>query len=47
MIGIETISAGGGGIAYIDQGGIFRIGPKLAGVNLGSIDYSRGGEEQQ
>ena len=45
MIDIETIGAGGGSIAYVDQGGAFRVGPKSAGANPGPVSYGRGGEE--
>ena len=27
MVDIDTIGAGGGSIAYVDQGGVFRVGP--------------------
>ena len=29
MVDVDTIGAGGGSIAYVDQGGIFRVGPAL------------------
>ncbi|MFC6719946.1 hydantoinase/oxoprolinase family protein [Halovalidus salilacus] len=45
MIDIETIGAGGGSIAYLDQGGAFRVGPKSAGANPGPVSYGRGGSE--
>jgi N-methylhydantoinase A/oxoprolinase/acetone carboxylase beta subunit len=45
MIDIETIGAGGGSIAYVDQGGAFRVGPKSAGANPGPASYGRGGTE--
>lgn len=45
MIDIETIGAGGGSIAYLDQGGAFRVGPKSAGAMPGPVCYGRGGEE--
>jgi N-methylhydantoinase A len=45
MIDIETIGAGGGSIAYVDQGGAFRVGPKSAGAVPGPVCYDRGGEE--
>ena len=31
MIDIHTIGAGGGSIAYVDEGGAFRVGPRSAG----------------
>jgi N-methylhydantoinase A len=43
MIDIHTIGAGGGSIAYIDQGGAFRVGPRSAGAVPGPAAYGRGG----
>lgn len=45
MIDIETVGAGGGSIAYVDQGGAFRVGPRSAGANPGPACYGRGGQE--
>jgi N-methylhydantoinase A len=45
MIDIESIGAGGGSIAYVDQGGAFRVGPRSAGANPGPACYGRGGTE--
>lgn len=45
MIDIETIGAGGGSIAYVDQGGAFRVGPKSAGAVPGPVTYGRGGTD--
>jgi len=45
MIDISTIGAGGGSIAYLDQGGAFRVGPKSAGADPGPIAYDFGGTE--
>lgn len=44
MIDINTVGAGGGSIAWIDDGGILRVGPKSAGADPGPICYDRGGE---
>ncbi|MER3426372.1 MAG: methylhydantoinase, partial [Thermoleophilia bacterium] len=35
MVDVDTIGAGGGSIAYVDQGGIFRVGPRSAGADPG------------
>ena len=35
-IAIETMGAGGGSIAWIDAGGIFRVGPQSAGADPGT-----------
>ena len=45
MIDIETIGAGGGSIAYVDQGSAFRVGPRSAGAMPGPVCYDRGGTE--
>ncbi len=45
MIDIHTIGAGGGSIAYIDDGGILRVGPQSAGADPGPICYGKGGKE--
>lgn len=45
MVDIETIGAGGGSIAFIDEAGAFRVGPKSAGATPGPIAYGRGGTE--
>ncbi|MCA0200025.1 MAG: hydantoinase/oxoprolinase family protein [Proteobacteria bacterium] len=43
MIDIHTIGAGGGSIAYIDQGGAFKVGPRSAGAVPGPAAYGKGG----
>ncbi len=43
MIDVVTIGAGGGSIAYIDEGGAFRVGPRSAGADPGPACYARGG----
>jgi len=45
MIDIHTIGAGGGSIAYADEGGAFRVGPRSAGASPGPACYGQGGEE--
>ncbi|MBW2123976.1 MAG: hydantoinase/oxoprolinase family protein [Deltaproteobacteria bacterium] len=42
---IYTIGAGGGSIAWIDSGGMLRVGPKSAGAEPGPMCYRRGGTE--
>jgi N-methylhydantoinase A len=41
VIDIHTIGAGGGSIAYVDQGGALRVGPESAGANPGPACYGR------
>jgi 5-oxoprolinase (ATP-hydrolysing) len=45
MVDIDTIGAGGGSIAYVDQGGVFRVGPQSAGADPGPACYGRGGAD--
>lgn len=45
MIDIKTIGAGGGSIAWIDVGGLLRVGPQSAGADPGPACYGKGGTE--
>ena len=45
MFDIQTIGAGGGSIAYLDEAGGFRVGPRSAGADPGPACYGLGGEE--
>ncbi|GAB5469918.1 MAG: hydantoinase/oxoprolinase family protein [Rhodospirillales bacterium] len=45
MIDVRTIGAGGGSIAWIDKGGMLRVGPQSAGAEPGPACYGKGGEE--
>lgn len=45
MVDMHTIGAGGGSIAYIDQGGLLQVGPESAGAFPGPACYGRGGEK--
>lgn len=44
-LAVESIGAGGGSIAWIDQGGALRVGPRSAGADPGPACYARGGEQ--
>jgi N-methylhydantoinase A len=44
VIDLVEIGAGGGSIAWVDQGGVLRVGPQSAGADPGPICYRRGGE---
>ncbi|MBI4696019.1 MAG: hydantoinase/oxoprolinase family protein [Gammaproteobacteria bacterium] len=44
MIDIRTIGAGGGSIAWMDKGGMLRVGPHSAGAQPGPVCYGFGGE---
>jgi len=41
IIDIHTVGAGGGSIAYIDQGGALRVGPQSAGADPGPACYGK------
>ena len=41
---IKTIGAGGGSIAWIDGGGLLRMGPQSAGAKPGPVCYGLGGD---
>jgi N-methylhydantoinase A len=42
-IDIHSIGAGGGSIAWIDEGGLLHVGPESAGAQPGPACYGRGG----
>ena len=44
MLDIRSIGAGGGSIAWIDDGGSLRVGPQSAGADPGPACYGRGGK---
>lgn len=44
MADIHTIGAGGGSIAYVDDGGLLQVGPASAGASPGPACYGKGGE---
>ena len=44
VVDIVTVGAGGGSIAWADDGGLLRAGPRSAGATPGPACYGRGGE---
>ena len=42
---IVEVGAGGGSVAWIDDGGALRVGPHSAGAEPGPVCYGRGGQE--
>jgi N-methylhydantoinase A len=42
---IVEVGAGGGSVAWIDDGGALRVGPHSAGADPGPVCYGRGGHE--
>lgn len=45
MVDIHVIGAGGGSIAWIDEGGALRVGPHSAGAVPGPVAFGRGGSK--
>jgi N-methylhydantoinase A len=45
VIDLVEIGAGGGSIAWIDSGGMLRVGPRSAGADPGPVCYRSGGTE--
>lgn len=43
MVDLKTIGAGGGSIAWVDQGGVLNVGPRSAGSDPGPAGYGWGG----
>lgn len=43
-VAVSSIGAGGGSIAWIDSGGLLRVGPQSARSDPGPAAYGRGGE---
>ena len=45
MLDIHTVGAGGGSIAYVDSGGLLKVGPRSAGASPGPVCYDKGNGE--
>jgi N-methylhydantoinase A len=43
LVGVHTVGAGGGSIAYVNDAGLLMVGPRSAGATPGPICYGRGG----
>jgi len=44
-VDVRSIGAGGGSIAWVDDGGLLRVGPQSAGSEPGPACYGRGGSQ--
>ena len=42
MLDIHTVGAGGGSIAYVDSGGLLKVGPQSCGAMPGPVCYGHG-----
>jgi N-methylhydantoinase A len=45
VVDLVEIGAGGGSVAWVDSGGLLRVGPQSAGADPGPVCYRRGGTE--
>ncbi len=45
VVDLVEVGAGGGSIAWIDSGGVMRVGPQSAGADPGPACYGRGGSQ--
>jgi N-methylhydantoinase A len=45
VIDLVEIGAGGGSVAWVDPGGVLRVGPRSAGADPGPACYGQGGRE--
>jgi N-methylhydantoinase A len=45
MLDIHTVGAGGGSIAFVDSGGLLKVGPRSAGADPGPVCYGFGATE--
>jgi N-methylhydantoinase A len=45
VMDIHTVGAGGGSLAYMDTGGLLKVGPESAGARPGPICYGFGGKK--
>jgi N-methylhydantoinase A len=44
-VDVHSVSAGGGSVAWADEGGALRVGPRSAGAEPGPAAYGLGGDE--
>ena len=45
LVDVESISAGGGSVGWVDARGMLRVGPRSAGATPGPACYGKGGTE--
>jgi N-methylhydantoinase A len=45
VVGVSSVGAGGGSIAWSDRTGVLHVGPRSAGADPGPACYGRGGQE--
>ena len=42
-VDVRSVGAGGGSIAWVDEGGLLHVGPQSAGADPGPVCYGAGG----
>lgn len=45
MVGVHSVGAGGGSVAWLDSSGAVRVGPMSAGATPGPACYGKGGQD--
>ena len=45
QVDVRAVGAGGGSVAWIDDGGLLKVGPRSAGADPGPVCYGQGGTE--
>src|SRR5262249_14518592 len=45
MMASHTVGAGGGSIAFVDAGGLLKVGPRSCGADPGPVCYDKGNSE--
>lgn len=45
MLDVHSVGAGGGTVAWVDPGGLLKVGPQSMGADPGPACYSKGGQE--
>jgi N-methylhydantoinase A len=45
MLDIHTVGAGGGSVAFVDSGGLLKVGPRSVGADPGPVCYGLGNTE--
>jgi len=44
-VDVKSVGAGGGSVAWVDEGGMLHVGPKSAGARPGPVCYGQGGQK--
>ena len=47
MVDVHVIGAGGGSIAWLDDAGALKVGPRSAGADPGPVAYGKGGTSRR